>query len=816
MPPSRQVQQIRPRKGHYSCEFCRVRKLRCSRPLPCINCVSRGKTCVMDVEGPVVEDRQPTPSSRPLSPPNQPSGTSNELSNHALLDEVHRLRRLAEDLERRISHGGSNATNTSQAQHLLPSVTHTVPSTPTSTPAPDALGPICAVVTHLDRVSMGKGCYSDMQAASSTASPSALSSTTTLATGRPTATTTCSFEQSGLTIKIEPILSIPTASEYTYSIVDGNKLGSPRRCVYLPLYQETTVLLDTFLKTVSSFYHIVHHPTVPSLVAGVYDSVQRQQGADLSLGDVLLVLNMIATGTCLYGPPTQRGIAIFSSREEAARQTPYWIEIAIHVLDAITRGPAPPTLSAVQGVITLSFLISNIEGVGYRYRYIVSTALLLGRELGLHCIDQEHSGSPQNSSLTTPFQRELGRRAWWYLASTDWLLAARNSGPGVGVYQTHPQMMRVREPCNIDDSQLQEGNVDEPIHGLPLDVPTDMSYYLQRMRLSKVARSIVDRMPMVSGTQFVGGSASSSASAASLLAAYRESAIASDAELDAMLRDMPPFLRFETYEQSNIEWTEDDEDGKSPKSLFIQAFMLHSLIHTQRCKLHLSYLTSWRRQTGTNRGQSHTHGRPSVSNSTTTSRAVCIEAARQIIHAETQLRRRAAKHPFVQSRLSCVLYGVFLATIVLLIDLCADNGAGSETDPGDDSPDTSAAFAALQIVSDARPYSPAAAELCNTSLTQLLSKHRPQLLEEGLQRLGTPMPAISTTTAGTARTVTSPTLPTTATVFNNPPQEIDSSSLSFNDAMYTNPLALHFDGLDDFAQFQWDDLLAGVDTTMFV
>ncbi|KAL1905398.1 hypothetical protein Sste5344_008891 [Sporothrix stenoceras] len=631
------------------------------------------------------------------------------------------------------------------------------------------MGPICAVVTHLDRVSMGKGSYADVQTASVTGSPSALSSTTTIAAERPAGQSTGSFEQSGLAIKIEPIFSIPTASEYTYNIVDGNRLSSPRRCIYLPLYQETNVLIETFLKTVSSFYHIVHHPTVPSLVANVYENVQRQKGADLSLGDVLLVLSMIATGTCLYSPPAQPGPAIFSSRDEAARQTSYWIEIALHVLDAIVRGPAPPTLSAVQSVITLSFLISNVEGVGYRYRYIVSTALLLGRELGLHCIDQEHSGSPHNSSLATPFQRELGRRAWWYLASTDWLLAARNSGPGVGVYQTHPQMMRVREPCNIDDSQLLEGNVGEPIRGLPLDVPTDMSYYMQRMRLSKVARGIVDRMPMVSGTQFVGGPASSSASAASLLAAYRESAIASDAELDAMLKDMPLFLRFETYEQTQIEWTEDDEDGKSPK----------------------------------------------MSDSTTTSRAVCIEAARQIIHAETQLRQRAAKHPFVQSRLSCVLYGVFLATIVLLIDLCADNGTGSEMDTGDDSPDTSAAFAALQIVSDARPYSPAAAELY-TSLTQLLANHRPQLLEEGLQRLGTSMPEISSATTDTAQSVIPATSATITSPLNNATQDYSLSNLAFNDAMYTNPMALHFDGLDDLAQFQWDDLLAGVDTTMFV
>jgi hypothetical protein len=34
-----------PRKGQFSCNFCRLRKLRCDRPLPCTSCRSRGKTC---------------------------------------------------------------------------------------------------------------------------------------------------------------------------------------------------------------------------------------------------------------------------------------------------------------------------------------------------------------------------------------------------------------------------------------------------------------------------------------------------------------------------------------------------------------------------------------------------------------------------------------------------------------------------------------------------------------------------------------------------------------------------------------------------
>ncbi|CAK7224555.1 hypothetical protein SCUCBS95973_005556 [Sporothrix curviconia] len=848
------------RKGHYSCEFCRARKLRCSRPLPCINCVSRGKRCVVEEGGqmevaPTAYRREhPRPPDAPLLPGNDDNNQNN------LVDEVHRLRRLAEDLERRIcqSQGtGANRGN-DEASHCQALTTTTAATTTTTattatttTPTPGGatpvpLGPICAVVTHLDRVSMGNGSYADMLSASTTGSPSVLSAaptTTTAATSTGGGPVGHSPDgKRGLDIKIEHVFAIPTAPEFTYSLVDGDRLRAPRRCIYLPTYREATVLLDTFLATVSSLYHIVHHPTMPDTVRSIYACIQGQQAgaSPPPLGDVLLLLSIVATGACLYIPPrnhdnddndddsisASNASPVFSSRAAAAQTTPLWIQAALHVFEAIVRGPAPPTLSAVQGVIMLSFLIGNIEGIGFRYRYLVSTGLLLGRELSLHCIDQEAAPSfsrPLFDPPKSPFEREMGRRVWWYLASTEWLLAARNSGPGVGVYSTHPNMMRVNEPCNTDDVHLAPG-MRELAVSQPLDTPTDMSYYLQRVRLAEVTRGIVDRMCMVSGTQFVGGGPSavtvtaSAASAAStmsqdLLAAYRQAAAASDADLEAMLQDLPVFLRLETYVQRDS-----THAGGHTPIVFIQAFMLHSLIHTQRCKLHLPYLTSWRRQTeATTAGHASTSSQPSdalseepTSTPSPSSRAICIESARQIIHAETQLRRRASQHPMVQNRLSCVLYGVFMAAIVLLVDLCA-------ADDNDEAAQKQDALAALQIVGDSRPHSPAAVELY-ASLAHLLAKHRPQLCERGFLQGMDAVPSANGTTRPTE--TTEPVLPLVDGLSQpNSLGEQDTPMTALGDALYCGnslPLGLAFDGLDDLASFQWDDLLAGVDTSMLL
>lgn len=56
-----------------------------------------------------------------------------------------------------------------------------------------------------------------------------------------------------------------------------------------------------------------------------------------------------------------------------------------------------------------------MEGVSLRYRSLISTGVLLSRELGLHRIDHE-----SNEANANTIQAEVGRRVWWYLIATDW------------------------------------------------------------------------------------------------------------------------------------------------------------------------------------------------------------------------------------------------------------------------------------------------------------------------------------------------------------------------------------------------------------
>jgi hypothetical protein len=171
------------RKGQYSCDFCRSRKLRCDRPLPCGNCVSRGKTCNFQ---PVPEQKQrkkqrpqaaqlanatantaASPASTPAPAPHTPQYTPQPAraeyqQREGILADVRSLRKLAEDLERRViqSTGGDQCDNERSTDLQLtsgPSPINLDTATTAENHSPSSVEKVGEFVAHLERVSMIPG-----------------------------------------------------------------------------------------------------------------------------------------------------------------------------------------------------------------------------------------------------------------------------------------------------------------------------------------------------------------------------------------------------------------------------------------------------------------------------------------------------------------------------------------------------------------------------------------------------------------------------------------------------------------------------------
>lgn len=186
------------------------------------------------------------------------------------------------------------------------------------------------------------------------------------------------------------------------------------RCVYLPRRGEARILANKFVSKLSYVYHVLHSPSVPSIIDEVYQQISGP--GKVKPGHMLLLLSVIASATQVWTAHdcANSEASLFSLPAEANAQTPLWIGAALHVLSAVQNCP-PPDLEAVLGIVVLSYLIFNQEGASLRFRSLVATGLMVGQELGLHCVDGEGEIQPANT-----IQVEVGRRAWWYLAATDW------------------------------------------------------------------------------------------------------------------------------------------------------------------------------------------------------------------------------------------------------------------------------------------------------------------------------------------------------------------------------------------------------------
>lgn len=307
-----------------------------------------------------------------------PTTISATASQADLLAEVQALRRLAHGLEARVASG-----STTQHQHNVEAEPYISPAT--SAGSNDLQKPLASsgevpdIVSQLQLVSMGQVAHTLVGV-------------------------------DDIMFKTEHIRSIPQAPGLIAH------LGQPTTCVWLPTRDEAMILVDYYLTTIDHIQHIVHQPSLPSLIEDVYKQIRSE--LPLKSGHIVLLLSIIASTTRVWRPNAGAGAhgeyALFLSSTQAHAQTTLWIKAAHRVLNA-TQTADKIQLEMIQGIIILNCVVCNVEGLSLRYRSLHSTGLLLGRELGLHRMDHDPKASPDCT-----LKAEMGRRIWWYMAATDW------------------------------------------------------------------------------------------------------------------------------------------------------------------------------------------------------------------------------------------------------------------------------------------------------------------------------------------------------------------------------------------------------------
>ena len=184
----------------------------------------------------------------------------------------------------------------------------------------------------------------------------------------------------------------------------------PLRCVWLPEYSEAKVLLEKFIQDIEHMHHILHVPSLPSILDEIYDSLNQQ--GEVKSGSIILLLAIFASSTYSWMHRDCDRL-LFSTSTEAKNQAPLWLTAVEDVLD-ISYRRARVSIEGIQGIIIASKVLIN-ERCRRRSEVLVNIAYMLARELELHLLDH-----PSNAHLAKSVKTQIGRRVWWHLVSSDW------------------------------------------------------------------------------------------------------------------------------------------------------------------------------------------------------------------------------------------------------------------------------------------------------------------------------------------------------------------------------------------------------------
>ncbi|KAI1073910.1 hypothetical protein F5B20DRAFT_596821 [Whalleya microplaca] len=495
-----------------------------------------------------------------------------------------------------------------------------------------------------------------------------------------------------LRFRVAPAASLASPPSATGIFIDGDGAA---KSAWMMTREEALLLLQDFIDSPYHLLPILHESSTRSLVEDFYTQLEQNQAGDPA--SAALILSIAATSASFFNDDSgESGPRVFASTEEAARASAAWSQSALKILQDPAR-PTSTSLAACQAWAIIAYVVYNAEGCSARFRFLHSCSVAVARDSSLHLVDSPTmiaaaAAAERQDDVAT---REIKRRLWWHLASTDWLLGLMG-GPLDGTYTIQPRHTAVAYPRNLNDNDLSQPHSAHTTY--PLNTPTQMSCFLQRIRLSEISRRVIDaRAPGSPDLE--------------LLDAARVRAL--DREFAAALAEMPPFLRFDAPVPPG-----------APPHLALQCALVLLGLHVRRARLHRPFLL-------------HGTEDPRCADS----RAQCLGSARTVILISAELldgslalgvgrgrgQVRGGRGGPLTYRLGLVVGAMFMACTVLALNagLSASRAGRVDSDT-----ETHAELArACRALSAVGKKSAVAAGLVR-SLRSVLRRYRVKALDE--------------------------------------------------------------------------------------
>ncbi|KAF4332771.1 hypothetical protein FBEOM_13421 [Fusarium beomiforme] len=256
----------------------------------------------------------------------------------------------------------------------------------------------------------------------------------------------------------------------------------------LPPLGQANLLFDHFIATIQPTFGVLHVPSTRDLVQDAYSKMNsghvRPQTAEL-----LMLLSIFAGAALAWTDELLQKLE--ATKENATTAFDSYFHSALSIVDDI-RTPVSPSVTAVSAISALAHVAINSDVVSpIKALSLRSRCYLMCREMMIHRLDSPGALKEREATGANTIDLEVQRRVWWNMVASDWLTSFSGSSQE-GVYTFIPRLMRVNKPGNVDDAILKASG---PTYNAPLTMPTDMTFFLLRLKTAEISREIVDAIP---------------------------------------------------------------------------------------------------------------------------------------------------------------------------------------------------------------------------------------------------------------------------------------------------------------------------------
>ncbi|OGM42380.1 C6 zinc finger domain protein [Aspergillus bombycis] len=387
---------------------------------------------------------------------------------------------------------------------------------------------------------------------------------------------------------------------------------------FLPHKHEAMALFRYYTNYIDYLYHIIFPKRVEAQIDGIYQAIERGQPPNLN--HLALLFSIAASSLFLQLSMESSIHAELCSREFSFLTGAALIQ---------SNYPLNPTVEGLQAAMVIMHHASNIScHPSVSGLFILGAVISQAKNLKLHWIDSPRLREEREANPSDAVELETKRRLWWDIASYDWFLGFL-SGPQEWTYLINPEHMKVDRPLNLDDNEFEGGG------GLsrPSTTPTDMSFSLERLKLGIVCREVID--------------ATSHEHLYGIEVSYQK-ILELDRKFHQALAEIPEFFRLDPSSRRRFASL-----YQSRPTIAWQRCLLQQAYFSRLCRLHRQFFIRGAREPL----YSYSH-------------IVCLQSARKVLEIKKIMDEDEPKFTPPSSVVWSVMHHVFMAAVILLLDVC--------------------------------------------------------------------------------------------------------------------------------------------------